>query len=89
MHCNTLLLCCIIYCNRAANELWKNSIYEYQCIDISEDMEKNAKLLQQGRIYFRILKFSNESSVLMWSILCSAHSQLGPSQSNDLFSYIL
>lgn len=34
--------------SRAAHELWSGSIYEYQCIDVSDEAEKVARLLRQG-----------------------------------------
>ena len=34
--------------SRAAHELWSSSIYEYQCIDVSDEAEKVARLLRQG-----------------------------------------
>ena len=39
---------CCVYPLRAAHELWSGSIYEYQCIDVSDEVEKVARLLRQG-----------------------------------------
>ena len=39
---------CVCTHFRAANELWANSIFEYQCIDVSDEVEKVARLLRRG-----------------------------------------
>ena len=33
---------------RAASELWRNSIKEYQCVDVSERMNDTAEFLLRG-----------------------------------------
>ena len=47
-HCTSVLCKCVAPPLRAAHKLWSGSIYEYQCIDVSEEVEKVARLLRQG-----------------------------------------
>lgn len=66
----------------AANELWGNSINEYQCVDVSEDMNNTAEFLLRGssdintplkipNVYFkRFLPLSNQ---VKYDIVIASH----------------
>ena len=47
---------------RAANTTWKNTIQEYYCVDVSEDMNTLSRLLLQGELL--------QSAVLTALVLC-------------------
>ena len=37
--------------NRASSEIWGDSLCDYNCVDVSDDMHTISRLLLQGRLY--------------------------------------
>jgi hypothetical protein len=70
--CNTNNVCSSRTLSRAAQQLWKDSLYEYQCVDLSNEMLDLAKRLRLGMVVLDSLvsPFKN------WGIHCCLHDSL-------------